>query len=102
MGDGDGVEYVVVEGGVVNRDKAVVLCVVEGAVVLGGVVEFGVDDVVLVVVVEAGVADGGVGGVEGDAVVVIEGVVVVVMDFGTVLQGREKGKVINANVSGLF
>lgn len=47
--DDDGVEYTAVEGGVVNGDKAPVLWVVEGAVVLKAVVivGLGVDDAVL-------------------------------------------------------
>lgn len=87
--DDDGVECgVVVGGGVVNR----VPCVVEGAAVLEAVVVVGVDDVVLVVVVEDGVeVDGGeevsvVDTVEGSVVsVVVEGIAVVVLGFGTVL-----------------
>lgn len=81
-----GVEYTVVEGGVVNKGNAVVLRVVEAAVELKAVTAVGVNDVVLV----DGVVDGGVEGVigEGSVVVVIEGVVVVVLGFGTILGGR--------------
>lgn len=85
-----GVEYTVVEGGVVNKGNAVVLRVVEGAVELKAVAAVGVDDVILGDVVEIGVVDGGVEGVigEGSVVVVIEGVVVVVLGFGTILGER--------------
>lgn len=89
MEDGDGVvEYTVMEGGVVNGNKAVVLCVVEGAFVLEAVVALGLglDDVVLVLAVEVEVVDGGVEGVEGSVFV---GVVVVVLGFCTVLGERE-------------
>lgn len=89
--DGDGVECTLVEGGVVNGDKAEAWCVVEKAVVLDATVEVGEDEVVLEFVVKVGAVDGGVEAAEGSDVVA-EGEGAVVLGFGTVLREKEREK----------